>query len=373
MKIDNNDYTEIPNGQAWIHQAWSGDMAAAPYYMPKGTPVEVVGYWFPTNGRGPVANDTNTVLRSATNPVLAHLFLNYMLDLPNVLENISYNGYMQPLNACHPAAAGQGEAAAAQPDVHRRPAVLLPSRVRGAATARGCRRAVAAGLARREQRDLAMAIHAPPRPVHPPKGSSGADSGRQSRAFWIALALPGILWLAVLFIVPFYAVLAIAQGKLNRLTESPVAVYNPLTWSSANLSNVWHDIFGADSFAGPIVVRTVVYVLIASVLCLAHGLPGRLLRRPLRRAAQGPVPGPADRAVLDQLHDAHAGLDRPAADRRLREQGAGLGRPGRPVNWLGGNSVTVILGLVYGYIPYLILVLFAGLDRIDPSLHRGRP
>jgi len=27
----------------------------------------------------------------------------------------------------------------------------------------------------------------------------------------------------------------------------------------------------------------------------------------------------------------------------------------------------VILGLVYGYIPYLILVLYAGLDRIDPS------
>jgi ABC-type spermidine/putrescine transport system permease subunit I len=38
------------------------------------------------------------------------------------------------------------------------------------------------------------------------------------------------------------------------------------------------------------------------------------------------------------------------------------------VNWLGGNPVTVILGLVYGYIPYLILVLYAGLDRIDPSL-----
>ncbi len=39
-----------------------------------------------------------------------------------------------------------------------------------------------------------------------------------------------------------------------------------------------------------------------------------------------------------------------------------------PVNWLGGNAFTVILGLVYGYIPYLILVLYAGLDRIDPSL-----
>src|ERR1700683_1945484 len=39
-----------------------------------------------------------------------------------------------------------------------------------------------------------------------------------------------------------------------------------------------------------------------------------------------------------------------------------------PVNWLGGKPATVILGLVYGYIPYLILVLYAGLDRIDPAL-----
>ncbi len=102
VRIDNNDYTEVPAGQTWIHHAWSGDMAAAPSYMPKGVPVEVVGYWFPTDGRGPVANDTNTVLRSATNPVLAHLFLNYMEDLPNVLENISFNGYMQPLNEVTP-------------------------------------------------------------------------------------------------------------------------------------------------------------------------------------------------------------------------------------------------------------------------------
>jgi spermidine/putrescine transport system substrate-binding protein len=102
VKIDNNDYTEIPNGQVWIHHAWSGDMAAAPSYMPKGTPVEVVGYWFPKDGRGPVANDTNTVLRSATNPVLAHLFLNYLLDVPHALENISWNGYMQPLNDITP-------------------------------------------------------------------------------------------------------------------------------------------------------------------------------------------------------------------------------------------------------------------------------
>jgi spermidine/putrescine transport system substrate-binding protein len=102
MHIDNNDYTEVPDGQTWIHHAWSGDMAAAAYYMPKGTPVEVVSYWFPKDGKGPVANDTLTVLSSATNPVLGHLFLNYMLDLPNVLENISFNGYMQPIEGVTP-------------------------------------------------------------------------------------------------------------------------------------------------------------------------------------------------------------------------------------------------------------------------------
>ena len=98
VHIDNNDYTEVPSGQIWIHHAWSGDMAAAAAYMPKGVPVDVVGYWFPPDGKGPVGNDTNTVLRTAQNPVLAHLFLNYLEDLPNVLTNISFNGYMQPIN-----------------------------------------------------------------------------------------------------------------------------------------------------------------------------------------------------------------------------------------------------------------------------------
>jgi spermidine/putrescine transport system substrate-binding protein len=102
VRIDNNDYTEVPDGDTWIHHAWSGDMAAAAYYMPKGVPVDVVGYWFPADGKGPVANDTVMLLRGSDNPVLAHQFFNYMLDLPNVLENISFNGYMQPLTGVTP-------------------------------------------------------------------------------------------------------------------------------------------------------------------------------------------------------------------------------------------------------------------------------
>ena len=39
----------------------------------------------------------------------------------------------------------------------------------------------------------------------------------KKNGFYLALAVPGVLWLLLLFIVPFYAVLAIAMGKLDRL------------------------------------------------------------------------------------------------------------------------------------------------------------
>jgi spermidine/putrescine transport system substrate-binding protein len=102
VHIDNNDYSNVPSGQIWIHHAWSGDIAAAPSYLPKGVSPKVLGYWFPQDGRGPVGNDTITVLAGAKNPVLAHLFLNFMLDTPNALTNIGWNGYIQPLTAITP-------------------------------------------------------------------------------------------------------------------------------------------------------------------------------------------------------------------------------------------------------------------------------
>ncbi len=102
LKISSTEYTQVPAGETWISTAWSGDMAAAASYMPKGVDVSVVGYWFPADGRGPVANDTNVILSSATSPVLAHEFLNFFLDLDNVLNNISWNGYMQPLTGVTP-------------------------------------------------------------------------------------------------------------------------------------------------------------------------------------------------------------------------------------------------------------------------------
>jgi ABC-type spermidine/putrescine transport system permease subunit I len=190
---------------------------------------------------------------------------------------------------------------------------------------------------------------------------------QKKNAFYIALAVPGIIWLAVLFIVPFYAVLAIAMGKLDQLFEAPVAVWNPLQWSSENVIDVWHDLFGSAAFAGPIVVRTIVYVAISSVLSLAIGYPAAYFVARFAGRRKGLF------LVLLIAPFWISYMMRMLAWVDLLQTGGyvnkALGWFGvSPVNWLGGKPVTVVLGLVYGYIPYLILVLYAGLDRIEPSL-----
>jgi spermidine/putrescine transport system substrate-binding protein len=98
LKIGNNVAAQLATAQSWIHLAWSGQAVAATKRLPRGVPVDVIGYWFPPTGRGPVANDTNTVLRGARNPVLAHLFLNFMLDRYNAMHNMAATGFTMPLN-----------------------------------------------------------------------------------------------------------------------------------------------------------------------------------------------------------------------------------------------------------------------------------
>jgi ABC-type spermidine/putrescine transport system permease subunit I len=94
----------------------------------------------------------------------------------------------------------------------------------------------------------------------------------QHRLFWAALAAPGIIWLLLLFIVPFYAILSIAGGQLD-IFGNPVAVWNPLQWSSVNVTGAWHDVAGAAAFVGPIMLRTVRYVALASLISLLIAYP----------------------------------------------------------------------------------------------------
>jgi spermidine/putrescine transport system substrate-binding protein len=102
-KLDISDYTDLPEGISWIHQAWSGDMVSAQYYLPKGLPVDVLSYWYPPEGGGTIANDNMTILKSAKNPVLAHHFLNYLLDQKVAFDNFyNFVGYQPPQTNINP-------------------------------------------------------------------------------------------------------------------------------------------------------------------------------------------------------------------------------------------------------------------------------
>ena len=184
---------------------------------------------------------------------------------------------------------------------------------------------------------------------------------------WAALAAPGIVWLVLLFVVPFYVVLAIAGGQLNQIFQSPVPVWNPLHWTAANFTTVFHDLWGQSAFVGPIFLRTLAYVAIATVLSLLIAYPAAYFVTRFSGRRKGLFLALLIAPFwISYMMRMLAWID-------LLQTNGYVNRALSwfhiaPVDWLGGLSVTVVLGLVYGYIPYLILVLYAGLDRIDQRL-----
>ena len=99
VKVTINGYQTVPEGKIWLAHDWTGDqIAAALYYMPKGVKPDVLSYWKPAIA-APAANDLMAVLSTGKNPVLAHTFLDFMLDETNAYNNFAdYNGYQPPQN-----------------------------------------------------------------------------------------------------------------------------------------------------------------------------------------------------------------------------------------------------------------------------------
>lgn len=95
-KVTITQYTDVPEGKIDIAHAWSGDAVNMQSYLPEGTDPSILRYWFPKDGKGLVNNDLMVVLRGGQNPVLAHLFLDHMLDADVALANFSFVGYQPP-------------------------------------------------------------------------------------------------------------------------------------------------------------------------------------------------------------------------------------------------------------------------------------
>ncbi len=194
-----------------------------------------------------------------------------------------------------------------------------------------------------------------------------------SRWTWRLLSLPGIAWLTVFFLLAFYVVVAVAFGNQNSYSEA-VPYWNPLDWNVGYMLATLENIVQGGQFL-TVFVRTFVFIAIALALALLIGYPvayyaarhaGRwkglvllLLLLPfwinylMRMLAWINLLSPdgAGTRVMRAV-----GIERLFLGLHLLSTRGG---------WLEGQSFTVILGLTYGYLPFLILPLFAFLDRID--------
>jgi spermidine/putrescine transport system substrate-binding protein len=89
----------LATGELWLHQATSADIVGAQWFLPPGTSTNVLGYWWPEDGKGPVGNDTMVIPAAARAPVLAHLLLNFLLDAREGIRNFTWTGCQPPLSA----------------------------------------------------------------------------------------------------------------------------------------------------------------------------------------------------------------------------------------------------------------------------------
>lgn len=184
--------------------------------------------------------------------------------------------------------------------------------------------------------------------------------GRASR-LWGVLAAPGALWLLLFFAVPFYAVACVAFGTVDPIFRDAIPQWNPMRWEFESLREMLLSVI-----SGPlrgVLLRTIAYVLSAMAMSFAIGFPVAyyLARHAGKR-----------RLFLLLLIIAPFWVNylmRMLAWVNLLSPSGLVSRFmgifGIHYNWLDGSPITVVLGLVYGYVPFLILPLFSTLERLD--------
>jgi spermidine/putrescine transport system permease protein len=191
--------------------------------------------------------------------------------------------------------------------------------------------------------------------------------------YYPALAAPGIVWLLLLFIAPFYAIAAVAFGGRDQIFALPIPAWNPLEWQFGTFTETARE-FTVSSGLQAQFIRTIVYVVLSVVICLLVGYPvayyvaryGGRLKVLLLTLMIAPFWMSYLMRMLAWVNLLAVKPDDPGLLNRLLEVTPFFDQP---VNWSTGtvSHMTVVLGLVYGYIPFFILPLYAALDRIDQA------
>jgi ABC-type spermidine/putrescine transport system permease subunit I len=205
-------------------------------------------------------------------------------------------------------------------------------------------------------------------PVHRRRRSRrGAEEGvLYPRWFWPSFTIPATLWLVVLFLLPLYTVVSIALGTVDPIFRGPLPVYEPWWWSGEQFGKVLGDSFGPYRH---VYIHTFEYVVVASALCLvlAYTVAYYVARYGGKRKTLllALLIAPF---FISYLMRMLAWINLLDINGYINKILTFLHLVPRPVDWLGGRPSTVIMGLMYGYIPYMVLPLYAFLDRIDANL-----
>jgi ABC-type spermidine/putrescine transport system permease subunit I len=148
-----------------------------------------------------------------------------------------------------------------------------------------------------------------------------------------------------------------------------VPVWNPVQWNPFQFQLLAERVFGRGGFLGPSFLRTLAFVAAASAICLllAYPVAYYVTHHAGRRKGVFLVLLLAPFWV-SYMTRMLAWVNLLESDGLVNRALVGAGLLGQPFPWLAGQPVTVVLGLVYGYIPYMVLALYAGLDRVDQRL-----
>jgi len=174
---------------------------------------------------------------------------------------------------------------------------------------------------------------------------------------WRLLLLPGGLWLVFLFVVPFGVVIAMSLGTTDILGR-PVFGLNPDNYAQV-----------LDPVYVPVLLRSAVFAVVTTLLCLVIGYPvAYMIARYGGRYRNLLVvliilPWFADYLVRIYAWFVILG-DQGLVNGLLHV----IGMPGNPPIIFLNTPMSVIGGLVYDYLPYMILPIYAALERMDPSV-----
>ncbi len=179
--------------------------------------------------------------------------------------------------------------------------------------------------------------------------------------------MPGVAWLAAFFLVPIYAVLAAAFGTTDPLLRILQPKWNPLNWDFATFNKVLDRVFTDD--LGKVFVRTFGFVFLALVGCCLIGYPvAYYVARKANRRRGLLLAALVLPFWISYLMRMLAWVNLLQTDGYVNRILQWMHILNQPRNWLDGDWPTVVIGLIYGYVPFFILPLYAALERLDGKL-----